>query len=89
MASLLSIDEVQYECSCGEWSSLNRLYFCRHCSQLKCYFCVSQELDTTFCPYCLDNFSTGEARQKKNRCSNCYRCPVCGTSCFNYITCSF
>uniref|UniRef100_A0A914ZPA8 Dynactin subunit 4 n=1 Tax=Parascaris univalens TaxID=6257 RepID=A0A914ZPA8_PARUN len=80
MASLLSIDEVQYECSCGEWDSLNRLYFCRHCSMLKCSFCVSQELDTTFCPYCLDNVTTGEARQKKNRCSNCYRCPICGAS---------
>ncbi|VDM43629.1 unnamed protein product [Toxocara canis] len=78
MASLLSVDEVQYQCSCGEWDSLNRLYFCRHCSQLKCSFCVSQELDTTFCPYCLDNVTTGEARQKKNRCSNCYRCPMCG-----------
>uniref|UniRef100_A0A1I7VJZ6 Dynactin subunit 4 n=1 Tax=Loa loa TaxID=7209 RepID=A0A1I7VJZ6_LOALO len=42
--------------------------------------CVSQETDTSFCPSCLDNVSTGEARQKRNRCSNCYQCPVCGMS---------
>ncbi|VDK80600.1 unnamed protein product [Litomosoides sigmodontis] len=80
MTALFSIDHVKYECSCGEWESLNRLYFCRHCSNIRCMLCVSQEMDTSFCPSCLDNVSTGEARQKKNRCSNCYQCPICGVS---------
>ncbi|VDM19523.1 unnamed protein product [Wuchereria bancrofti] len=78
MTALFSIDQVKYECSCGEWESLNRLYFCRHCSNIRCILCVCQEMDTSFCPSCLDNVSTGEARQKRNRCSNCYQCPVCG-----------
>uniref|UniRef100_A0A915PFE5 Dynactin subunit 4 n=1 Tax=Setaria digitata TaxID=48799 RepID=A0A915PFE5_9BILA len=80
MTALFCIDQVKYECSCGEWESLNRLYFCRHCSNIRCVLCVSQEMDTSFCPSCLDNVSTGEARQKRNRCSNCYQCPVCGVS---------
>ncbi|VDP14077.1 unnamed protein product [Onchocerca flexuosa] len=80
MTALFSIDQVKYECSCGEWESLSRLYFCRHCSEIRCMLCVSQEMDTSFCPSCLDNVSTGEARQKKNRCSNCYQCPICGVS---------
>uniref|UniRef100_A0A0R3RF98 Dynactin subunit 4 n=1 Tax=Elaeophora elaphi TaxID=1147741 RepID=A0A0R3RF98_9BILA len=80
MAALFSIDHVRYECSCGEWESLNRLYFCRHCSNIRCMFCVSQEMDTSFCPSCLDNVPTAEARQKRNRCSNCYQCPICGVS---------
>ncbi|CAG9539777.1 unnamed protein product [Cercopithifilaria johnstoni] len=80
MTALFSIDHVRYECSCGEWESLNRLYFCRHCSNIRCMLCVSQEMDTSFCPCCLDNVSTGEARQKRNRCSNCYQCPICEVS---------
>ncbi|VDN02204.1 unnamed protein product [Thelazia callipaeda] len=78
MTALFSIEQVKYECSCGEWESLNRLYFCRHCSSIRCLFCVSYEMDTSFCPSCLDNVSPGEARQKKNRCWNCYQCPICG-----------
>ncbi|VDD95879.1 unnamed protein product [Enterobius vermicularis] len=78
MASLLSIDKVVYECSCGEWSSLNRLYFCRHCSRLRCIYCVSVEMDSMYCPTCLDSVSTGEARLKRNRCPNCFQCPLCG-----------
>ncbi|MFH4977038.1 hypothetical protein AB6A40_003747 [Gnathostoma spinigerum] len=80
MASLLNIDRVQYQCSCGEWMSVNRLYFCRHCSQLKCTYCTAHEVDSVFCPTCLDTVSTGEARQKKNRCPNCYQCPICGAN---------
>uniref|UniRef100_A0A0N5B069 Dynactin subunit 4 n=1 Tax=Syphacia muris TaxID=451379 RepID=A0A0N5B069_9BILA len=78
MATLLSIDEVVYECSCGEWCSLNRLFFCRHCSGLRCTYCVSVEMDSMYCPMCLDSVSTGEARMKKNRCLNCFHCPICG-----------
>lgn len=93
MTLLLSIDRVKYECSCGEWESLNRLYFCRHCSNIRCMVCVNQEMDTSFCPSCLDNVSTGEARQKRNRCSNCYQCPVCGwffiIELGNYVICQF
>ncbi|VDN54727.1 unnamed protein product [Dracunculus medinensis] len=78
MASLNSIDEVLYECSCGEWKSLNRLYFCRYCSELKCSFCTIQEMDSPFCPSCLYNYCVGDALQQRNRCSNCYQCPLCG-----------
>uniref|UniRef100_A0A914VCX7 Dynactin subunit 4 n=1 Tax=Plectus sambesii TaxID=2011161 RepID=A0A914VCX7_9BILA len=77
MASLFQVDKVQYLCSCGHWESLCRLYFCRHCSVLRCRECVTHEVDSMYCPSCLENMPSGEARVKKNRCGTCFECPVC------------
>ncbi|KAB7505713.1 Dynactin subunit 4 [Armadillidium nasatum] len=35
-------------------------------------------VDTLFCPNCLENMPSTEAKIKKNRCANCYDCPSCG-----------
>jgi hypothetical protein len=35
---------VTYECSCGSLKSIHRIYFCRHCHQLRCRECVSHEV---------------------------------------------
>lgn len=80
MALLLNVDRVQYICSCGVWAPLCRLYFCRHCSLLRCRNCVTHEIDSIFCPNCLENMPTAEARVKKNRCGNCFDCPVCANT---------
>ncbi|KHJ77194.1 hypothetical protein OESDEN_23186 [Oesophagostomum dentatum] len=45
--------------------------FCR------CISCSLNEIDSTFCPNCLENIPAGEARIKRNRCVNCNQCPVC------------
>lgn len=71
---------VRYLCHCGHSQPLARLYFCRYCSQLRCGFCVSHEVDSHYCPNCLENMPSAEARLKKNRCANCFDCPSCGTT---------
>ena len=39
-------DEVLYRCSCKALKSISRLYFCRHCTKLRCPECVSHEVKT-------------------------------------------
>lgn len=73
--SLLSL--VQYKCSCGSLKPICRLYFCRHCLDIRCGFCVSHEVDSHYCPNCMENMPSAEARLKKNRCANCFDCPHC------------
>jgi len=70
--------KVRYLCSCGLAQPLSKLYFCRHCLDLRCGFCVSHEVDSHYCPNCLENMPSAEARLKKNRCANCFDCPSCG-----------
>ncbi|KAF8372088.1 dnc-4 [Pristionchus pacificus] len=77
MAELLQLDRILYECSCSEWAPLCRLFYCRHCSILRCHSCTANEIDCTFCGTCLENVAVGEARTRKNRCVNCYQCPIC------------
>lgn len=77
MASLFQMDRILYQCGCDDWWPLSNLYFCRHCSTLRCISCSLNEIDSTFCPNCLENIPAGEARVKKNRCINCNQCPVC------------
>ena len=62
-----SLRRVVLCCSCGSSEPLSRLYFCRHCLDLRCGFCVAQEVDSHYCPNCLENMPSAEARLKKNR----------------------
>uniref|UniRef100_A0A1I7XFY0 Dynactin subunit 4 n=1 Tax=Heterorhabditis bacteriophora TaxID=37862 RepID=A0A1I7XFY0_HETBA len=43
----------------------------------RCQSCSLSEIDSTFCPNCLENIPAGEARLKRNRCVNCNQCPIC------------
>eukprot|EP00095_Tigriopus_kingsejongensis_P003533 snap_masked-scaffold106_size358372-processed-gene-0.10 protein:Tk03533 transcript:snap_masked-scaffold106_size358372-processed-gene-0.10-mRNA-1 annotation:"dynactin subunit 4" len=72
------LGRVQYVCSCGRPQILARLYFCRHCLEPRCGYCVSHEVDSHYCPHCLENMPSAEARLKQNRCANCFDCPCCG-----------
>ena len=40
-------DEVLYRCSCKLFKPISRLYFCRHCTKLRCPECVSHEVINT------------------------------------------
>lgn len=71
---------VLLTCSCSALSPIARLYFCRHCIQLRCPLCVSHEVDSYYCPNCLENMPSAEAKVKKNRCANCFDCPSCGNT---------
>ncbi|KAK7919002.1 hypothetical protein WMY93_010286 [Mugilogobius chulae] len=79
MASLLQPDTVVYLVR-GEKrirAPLSLLYFCRYCSELRSLECVSHEVDSHYCPSCLENMPSAEAKLKKNRCANCFDCPCC------------
>ncbi|KAL7985826.1 hypothetical protein Chor_010992 [Crotalus horridus] len=79
MASLLQSDRVSYLVR-GEKEiriPLSQLYFCRYCSELRSLECVSHEVDSHYCPSCLENMPSAEAKLKKNRCANCFDCPCC------------
>ncbi|XP_069510135.1 dynactin subunit 4 isoform X1 [Ambystoma mexicanum] len=79
MASLLQSERVLYRVD-GEKrlrAPLSQLYFCRYCGELRSLECVSHEVDSHYCPSCLENMPSAEAKLKKNRCANCFDCPCC------------
>ncbi|KAL8573181.1 hypothetical protein ACOMHN_036166 [Nucella lapillus] len=78
MATFMDVDLVRYLCSCGKKRPACKLYLCRHCLKLRCADCVQHEVDSPYCPNCLENMPAAEAKLKKNRCSNCFDCPICG-----------
>ncbi|XP_033325573.2 dynactin subunit 4 isoform X1 [Megalopta genalis] len=77
MSYLNQPDYVRYVCSCGSLKPISQTYFCRHCSKIRCGYCNCQEIDTYYCPNCLENSTFVEARLEKNKCSNCFECPCC------------
>uniref|UniRef100_A0A8C4Q071 Dynactin subunit 4 n=1 Tax=Eptatretus burgeri TaxID=7764 RepID=A0A8C4Q071_EPTBU len=82
MASLLQTEKVLYLVQ-GERkirAPLSQLYFCRHCYELRSLECVSHEVDSHFCPSCLESMPSAEAKLKKNRCANCFDCPCCSNT---------
>lgn len=70
--------KVLYACQCQELKSISKLYFCKHCTKLRCSSCVTHEVDSFYCPNCLENMPSAEAKLKRNRCANCFDCPSCG-----------
>ncbi|XP_019868198.2 dynactin subunit 4 [Aethina tumida] len=77
MAHVCGPEIVKYACHCGLLKPISQLYFCRHCSKIRCSFCVCHEVDSLFCGKCSENIPSAEARIKKNRCGNCLVCPSC------------
>ncbi|ESO89078.1 hypothetical protein LOTGIDRAFT_210040 [Lottia gigantea] len=78
MSTYLAVNLVKYVCSCSKLLPVCRLYLCRHCLKLRCADCVQHEADTPYCPNCMENMPSSEAKLKKNRCGSCYDCPGCG-----------
>lgn len=77
MAYLFQPDYVRLACSCGSLKPISLVYFCRHCLKIRCGYCVSHEVDSHYCPNCMENLPSSEVRLKKNKCSNCFDCPCC------------
>ncbi|XP_012276685.1 dynactin subunit 4 [Orussus abietinus] len=77
MAYLFQPDYVRYACNCGSLKPISKIYFCRHCIKIRCGYCVCHEVDSHYCPNCMENLPSAEARLKKNKCSNCFDCPCC------------
>lgn len=68
---------IEYICTCKALNPITKLYFCRHCLELRCGRCVSIEVDSHFCSNCLENIPSSEAKHKKNKCNSCFDCPSC------------
>ena len=77
MSTFGNFDKVQYSVASGSKAPLCRLYFCRHCLVLRQTKCVMHEVDSHYCPNCLENMPSAEAQMKKNRCAGCFDCPSC------------
>ncbi|XP_018393235.1 PREDICTED: dynactin subunit 4 isoform X1 [Cyphomyrmex costatus] len=77
MTYLNQPDYVRYLCNCGSLKPISKIYFCRHCLMIRCGYCVCQEVDSHYCPNCMENLPSSEVRLKKNKCSNCFDCPCC------------
>lgn len=77
MTYLNQPDYVRYVCNCGSLKPISKIYFCRHCLMIRCGYCVCQEVDSHYCPNCMENLPSSEVRLKKNKCSNCFDCPCC------------
>ena len=48
-------------------SSLASLYYCNHCSSLKCNYCVQTEPVCYYCPNCLFEVPTATVKAERNR----------------------
>ncbi|CAK9820857.1 Dynactin subunit 4 [Anthophora plagiata] len=77
MSYLNQPDYVRYVCNCGSLKPISKIYFCRYCLKIRCGYCVCHEVDSHYCPNCMENLPPSEVRLKRNKCSNCFECPCC------------
>ncbi|TRY53025.1 Dynactin subunit p62 [Cryptosporidium tyzzeri] len=61
----------------GENHDLINCYYCESCNKLISQEEVKIEVDTYFCPSCLENVPSSEAFSRNFRCINCHDCPKC------------
>ncbi|CEM33987.1 unnamed protein product [Vitrella brassicaformis CCMP3155] len=66
----------------GRLFPLEELYFCDACSLVCSRYGLTEEIDSYYCPHCLENMPSSEAMLYLNRCSKCFECPIC----FNTLT---
>ena len=55
----------------GKCASLTQLYYCQSCKVLKSNADVAEEVDSFFCPHCLENMPSAEATLFLNRYALC------------------
>lgn len=48
MAHIIGPELIKYACTCGLLKPISQLYFCRHCLELRCGFCVCHEVIICF-----------------------------------------
>lgn len=59
---------------------LSSLYFCDSCSRIVSKKDLSEDVDSYYCPHCLENMPSSEAMLCGMRCSKCWECPVCSST---------
>lgn len=60
-----------------QWSGVEDLYYCQGCQQLCGQAGVLEEVDSYYCPHCLENLASSEAFALGGRCKKCFTCPRC------------
>lgn len=61
--------------------SLDQLYFCEECDQIKCKRCTTAEVSAYYCPACLYDVQAANVKADRMRCMrSCYVCPICETT---------
>ena len=63
-----------------ELFALSSLYFCDSCSKVLCRKDLAEDVDSYYCPHCLENMPSSEAMLCGMRCSKCWECPVCSST---------
>ncbi|KAJ2463227.1 hypothetical protein GGI02_005285 [Coemansia sp. RSA 2322] len=72
------VDDPQSPSFALRVSPLESLYYCDHCSSVRCTRCVVEEPAGYHCPNCLFDVPTASVRSEKNSCArNCFHCPQC------------
>lgn len=71
------VNKITYSCNCDKQFTLPELYYCNGCQKITCPFCITEEIDSYYCPNCLENMASAEAILNQNRCKKCYECPLC------------
>ena len=59
---------------------ISSLYFCDNCSRLVSRTDLAEDVDSYYCPHCLENMPSSEAMLCGMRCSKCWECPVCSST---------
>uniref|UniRef100_A0A0G4I7E4 Dynactin subunit 4 n=1 Tax=Chromera velia CCMP2878 TaxID=1169474 RepID=A0A0G4I7E4_9ALVE len=79
MYSLVPTGDTRLDLKAADGNSfpIEELYFCDTCSKIRSRFELSEEIDSYYCPNCLENMPSSEAMIYLNRCSKCFECPVC------------
>ncbi|PAV65644.1 hypothetical protein WR25_12736 isoform A [Diploscapter pachys] len=80
MSDVFNYSRVKYECGCGEWEPITKLFYCRYCAAVRCNLCGQREVECLNCPNCLEVVSAGPARLSRNHCVNCHLCPICSNA---------
>eukprot|EP00397_Hematodinium_sp_SG-2012_P039337 GEMP01042931.1.p1 GENE.GEMP01042931.1~~GEMP01042931.1.p1 ORF type:complete len:564 (+),score=100.35 GEMP01042931.1:114-1805(+) len=68
---------VQYVTTTEIVQNLEHLFFCDGCTKIKGRTELTDELDSWYCPRCLENMPSAESMLFGVRCSKCYECPLC------------
>eukprot|EP00741_Cyanophora_paradoxa_P000846 tig00000444_g817.t1 len=80
MTEPLRADVVSKCPRCTRREELERMYFCTACSSIRCSRCILEEIDSWFCPQCMESVPQSDAALYANRCVRCFACPVCDSA---------
>jgi hypothetical protein len=70
-AFLFELKKMEYVCNCSStcsrYSKIEDLYYCQGCQSVRCPICVAQDIESYYCPHCLENMASSEANSFSNR----------------------